>query len=209
MVKVWSVLVVVAACQGSEPPPAKQMVVDLPDPAGDHAVDVGGPLDYNASALPGELPLRAFSCTKSITGKRENGQLEVTFVPRTPTDVSLRIQFRAAQSACNYSTELRLDAGRLNDGVLGRVNVYRCRRSPLSAFAVSCGPYLGSDLDVSVHGNTWGRTIAFRIPWTFHEGMARADVCTLPFAVYDEIQRPQGFQNRELVFDFGDCHWET
>ena len=200
MVKVWTAVVLLMACRNSE---RHELEIDRPDPAGDHALGLT-PLDSSAKAQPGEQPLRAFSCTKPITGKRENGELDITFVPTTPADVAFRIQFRAARPACNYSTEIRLAAGRLNDGVLGLATIYRCRRSPLSAFAVSCGPYLGSDLAMLVRGNGWGRTVAFRMPWSFHSGTPDADVCTLPFVSDDGA-----IVNSELVFDLADCHWES
>lgn len=178
------------------------MEIDQPDPAGNHALDLT-PLDSDTHALPGEQPLRAFSCAKPITGKRENGQLEITFLPTTPADVTFRIEFRGARPACNFATELRLAAGRLNDGVLGLATTYRCRRSSLSAFAVSCGPYLGSDLNMLVRGNGWGRTVAFRLPSSFRAELPDAGACTLPFV------RAQSFDNDELVFDLADCHWES
>lgn len=192
-------VVLLAACRSSE---RQELQIDRPDPAGDHELGLT-PLDSSTKATPGEAPLRAFSCAKPITGKRENGELEITFLPTTPADVAFRIDFRAARPACNFTTELRLAAGRLNDGVLGLANTYRCRRSSLSAFAVSCGPYLGSELDVRVRGNGWGRTLAFRIPSSFRAELPEASACTLPFA------RAQSFDNDELVFDLADCHWES
>ena len=180
----WVVVLAVMACRGSER--------SAPGPD------------------PGAAPsLRAFSCTKQVGGKRENGLLEITFVPTTPDDVSFHVQFRGARPACNYATDIRLVAGRLNDGFLGRAYTYRCGASPLSAFAVSCGPYLGTDLTMVVHGDSSARTLAFRVPWSFHDRMPDADVCTLPFVGYDGAGHAEWIDNDEIVFDLADCHWEA
>lgn len=201
MKRVVGVAGLVMACRGSQPV-SEGMQLDRPDPAGDHALVWPAPLDSSALPQPGEAPLRAFSCTKEITGKRPNGRLEIAFTPTTPADVSFRIAFRGADPACSYTTEIHVAGGRLDDGFLGRAYTYRCRRSPLSVFAVSCGPYLGSDLGVLVRGNGWGRTVAFRLPWSVR--VTQPAACDLPFVTGD-AERGVRFDPAELVFDFADC----
>jgi hypothetical protein len=178
---------------------------DRPDPSGDRALTSPSPGDASSEELPGEPPLVPFQCTKQITGKRPNGKLTISFLPGSQSAGSFRIEFRALQPACNYKSEIRLVDGRLGDGFLGRAYVYRCRRSPHSVYAVSCGPYLGSDLNVIVRGNAWGRTIGFRFPWTFHEGMPSISTCQLPFTIYDDGGQPKYLNNDQLTFDLADC----
>lgn len=212
-------LTVLLGCRGSESrharahdddrsantPPALEL--DRPDPSGDRILVWPAPLDSSTAVIPGEKQLKGFSCTKQITGKRPNGSLEISFEPTTPSDVLFRIEFRASQPACNYVGELRLVGGRLNDDALGRAVSYRCRRSPSTVFAVSCGPYLGSDLTVLVRGNGWGRTVSFRIPPNFHANIPAVTECSLPFVNYgDAPEHPPQFNNDELVFDLVECH---
>jgi hypothetical protein len=145
-------------------------------------------------------PLVAFSCRTQITGKRPNGPLEVTFTPASPTDATWQLAFTGP---CSYHGALHLVHGRLDDGFLGRAYEYRCTRSPHSLFAVSCGGYLGSDLEVLARGDQLTRTVHVRFPWTFRAGIADRDACELPFVEYDEAGHPQRVS--ELVFALADC----
>ncbi len=116
-----------------------------------------------AAAKP--APLVGFSCRKQITGKRPNGELRVTFSATSPRDATWEV---AWNSGCTYHGALHLVNGRLDDGFLGRAYEYRCTRSPYSRFAVSCGTYLGSDLEVIARGDDVVRRVHVRLPWTFH-----------------------------------------
>jgi hypothetical protein len=86
--------------------------------------------------------------------------------------------------------------------------VMACRGSERPA-PVSCGPYLGTDLTMRVRGDGDERTLAFRVPWSFHDGMPQADVCTLPFVRYDATGHATDIDNDELAFELADCHWES
>jgi hypothetical protein len=141
-------------------------------------------LNLSAAAEPHEPPLAAFQCTRRIDGKRPSGKLTATFVPAGPLDVELRVDF----PVCGYHGSLRMAGGRLDDHFLGMSYKYRCRRSPLSMFAVSCGPYFGSELDVVVTGNGWGRSVRIHVPWTVKKPDERCE-----------------FSFDELVFDLADC----
>jgi hypothetical protein len=177
--------------------------IDRPDPSGDKRLILPHPDDRNTESLAGELPLSAFSCTKEFTGKRTNGTLRVSFRPSSPTDVALGITF----DGCDYTGEVKLVNGRLKGSPL-EVYENRCRRSPWTPLAVSCGVYLGSDLDVFVQGNGWGRTVRVRFPPGFYGGMKEPSGCRLPFVRYDEEGRPITIENEELLFDIGACKVE-
>jgi hypothetical protein len=180
--------------------------LDTLDGTGDRELQTPIPDDSSTVPLTDEKPLQAFSCTRAITGKRENGTLEVGFTPTSPADASFRVAFHGTSPGCDYTGELHLASGRLDDGALGLAYTYRCRRSPHSAMAVSCGPHLGSDLSVLVRGNGWGRTVSFRAPPSFPLAKQPPVACQLPFVQYDETGRPSRMSDVELVFDLEDCH---
>jgi hypothetical protein len=179
--------------------------LDRSDPSGDRALVWPHPADSSTREFPDEKPLVSFSCQTQVTGKRPNGTLSVTFRATTPSNVSFELKFQALQPECAYEGSIQLRKGRLNDGFLGKTYVYRCRRSPHSVFAVSCGPYLGSDLNVIVRGNGWGRTVNFRLPWTFQQGIPAESTCRLPFVIYGENSKPKYIDNNQLSFDRSAC----
>jgi hypothetical protein len=142
-------------------------------------------LDSSSDPVAGELSLASFTCEKPITGKRANGTLTAAFSASGPADAALRVRF----SGCGYDGALHMIGGRLDDGALGKAYVYRCRRSPYSALAVSCGPYLGTELEVTVRGNGWGRVVRVLVPPSFPQP---PEPCDLQLA-------------EDLSFDLADC----
>ncbi|MGE5180674.1 MAG: hypothetical protein ACM31C_01365 [Acidobacteriota bacterium] len=158
-------------------------------------------LDLDVSVAASKpAPLVAFSCRTYVTGKRPNGEVRVTFSPASPRDATWDV---AWTGTCHYHGALHLVNGRLDDGVLGLATESRCTRSPHSQFAVSCGPYLGSDVEVVAHGDAVTRAVHVRLPWTFRAGLDTLGACELPFVRYDQDGQPLGID--ELDFALAEC----
>lgn len=146
-------------------------------------------LDEPASSSRELVP---FSCKTEITGKRPNGELRVTFLPRSERDATWELTW---SGPCHYHAEAHLVNGRLDDDVLGKVYEYTCTRSPYSTFAVSCGPYLGSEVDARATGERIDRIVRVRIPWTFH--IDAPPDCAPPFVTDGHVD--------ELALDYAGC----
>ncbi|HEY2404642.1 MAG TPA: hypothetical protein VGI10_01495 [Polyangiaceae bacterium] len=206
---------------GGAPPgnDARRPASDLPSDA--TLVNGSGP---DAGTLDGGLSnspsLRAFHCIKQYNpGKGTQGPLTIRFRPQGPADVVFHIEFtctgncRDSPKLCQYSADLRIDHGRLNDGVLGASMDSRCRSSTITGFALDCGAFLGSDVDVLVKAQAVTRTVNFRVPFTFKRGIpdrAPGDdrVACLPFVTSQQDgdgKEMQFIDNRQLVFPLENC----
>jgi hypothetical protein len=191
----------VAVAPAPAPP---DQAFDAPDPEGDRRLyDTPGPGDMQADAHADEPPLRGFRChhTFSSKGPPANGELVVTFAPRGPADARFEVSFLPGYTHAFTLVDGRADVA---DGVYAGGDLhFRCRRSPRSVFAVSCGPELGSELAVVVRGNGWGRTVGVRLPWFPSKTAATLPTgAPLPFVAYDREGHATGWA---ISFDRGDC----
>jgi hypothetical protein len=183
----------------TQAPASPDAAFDTPDPSGDRAFGRGPDGgDFQEAASADEPPLRGFRCEHGFWAKGpwENGQLVVTFTAQGPRDARVELSFPS------YAHVFAMVDGEVDD-VYGGGHRFRCRRSPRSVFAVSCGPSLGSELAVVVRGNAWGRTVSFRLPWDPSKTAATLPGGPpLPFVAYDAKRQPIGWA---ITFDRAAC----
>jgi hypothetical protein len=166
-------------------------------------------------------PLRAFTCRKEFRpGKSPQGPFSIRFVPRNPTDVSYHLEYHCGFNCwgtADYSVDLRIENGQMKNTLLDHSpDKIACRRSPLSGFAVDCGPFLGSDLDIHVRSGELTRKVNFRMPFFFTEGLPDPDPSLpflggMPFVHYDKS--PDGtptksIDNARLDFPLDQCQFD-
>jgi hypothetical protein len=190
---------------GPSPSSTSPCVLDRLQPSGNKRLIVPHPDDQRVEPLDGELPLLPFTCTKQVSGIAAKGEVRFSFRPSSPTEAAFRVAFGG--TPCDYEGDAKLVAGRLKDGSL-QGSAVRCRRSPWSPFAVSCGVDMGVDLHLLVRGEGGDRTVQVRFPPSFHEGMKRWSECRLPFVSYGHDGQPQRIDNDRLVFNLAECKVE-
>lgn len=153
------------------------------------------------------VKLRGFRCTRPPhPTKSPEGPLTLHFVATSPTDFTFHLEFhclfncRPCSSGCDYSADLRAEGGVLRDGFPG-LHV-RCTQSPEEPFAVSCGPLIGSDVEIVVTAQSTSRLVRFTLPPTFDLGIpdlpsdGGASCACLPFVKYD---RTEGAPTRKSI----------
>ena len=185
--------------------PAPALALDAPWP------DAGSP-----------PALRAFTCSKWFSApKAPQGPFTIRFLPRSARDVTFHIEYHCKLNCgeiCDYSADLLVEDGRLKNAGLGKSFAFKCVPSPLTGFAVDCGVFLGSDFDVHVRASGVARTVSFRVPFFFDEGLPdrnRAEgglPSCMPFVAYEK--HPDSFEtklidNKQLVFPLDGCRFSS
>jgi hypothetical protein len=212
-------MVVLAAAAACGKQPASR---DLQGPVA--ALDGLWPDGGRADAGPGAAPpvLRAFTCTKRFTApKAPQGPLTIRFLPRSARDVTFHIEYHCQFNCgkiCDYAADLVVEDGRMKNAGVSSGFPFKCVRSPLIGFAVDCGLFLGSDVDVHVRGNGVARTVSFRIPFFFDDHIPdrtpaeRSYMSCMPFVGYDprsDSTERKFLDEKQLVFPLDGCRFSS
>jgi hypothetical protein len=171
-----------------------------------------------APAVPALAALRGFECARRLgPGKGPDGVLRARFRFKSAADFTLHIEFHCEANCpsysgtCDYAEDLRGENGVLKNAFPGLE--FRCTQSSVDAFAVECGPLLGSDVQTVVTAHSVSHRVRLQIPFTFTQGipdwsLGEQRMGCLPFVSYDLSSKsaPRKFINNDY-FDFekADC----
>jgi hypothetical protein len=145
--------------------------------------------------------------------------VSVRFIPSSPKDVTLHVEFRCEANCassngiagqCDYAGDVRLVAGHLDDGFLGRAYTEECHRSPMTGLAIACG-HLRSEVTTVVSGRSVRRTVAFHVPYTYQPKLGEAGWCQGGIVSVNENtpgDPTTSIDSRALTFDVSECAFD-